>query len=734
MKKYLIISLFIFNFCYSDFKTVVIATRPYVTKTYADNIEVQDHWEPWLFSSTNTEFSTYNRMILIGRNTSLQIVGANDTVGMAHLILTGVGSDNSNIHWYINALGCDRNNDFTLAVRQSKGSREFAPWPWLGFEVLTISTHGKVYFHYPEISFLFDRHPDREGKLLFVSSYTMMGIYGSYDKLGFFDWKRGYGIATFGNNIEFFRNVNNFGHVYHSGNIHLDTTYGERQIIFQSTSSKLGIFADRNKLGIYDWYNNYGIATLSSDIQLFRKTTFYDEVNFLGKQNIVNDVKFCRATNEERQLVFNSVNTKRGMFENDYNFGFYDWKNNKFIMNLVNQNGETEFFNDIKFDINGGEKRIKFIGSNTSRGLYSNVNALGFYNWQYNYPYVSFADDTYIHTKLYAGDIDCNKIKSTGIEFDVSSNSEKQIKWKSNNVEFGLYGNENAIGIYDWKNGKNIMLCNKDSFVVDTIFNVNNDIFSKNIILNTSGEERQIKFGDIGIYGDGSKIGIYDWANNVNCLEVSSIACKINTKIEMTGVRDIVSSISDGKILICGGKSWDDGTFLELYGKDSSDKLIKMQLWEGGHLQLYTYGSWLTQMRVYANGGVRIGNSNINPGANNLGVDGNVYINGDLEVNGVKNFVQKLSDGSIVKYTSIESDEILLLWRGEGIIKNGKAEIYLTKHFNEIAEEPVTVHLTKLSRGDVWLEKKEISKNKIIIAGEENTKFSYLILANRKLK
>ncbi len=84
--------------------------------------------------------------------------------------------------------------------------------------------------------------------------------------------------------------------------------------------------------------------------------------------------------------------------------------------------------------------------------------------------------------------------------------------------------------------------------------------------------------------------------------------------------------------------------------------------------------------------------------------------------------------GYRLKHASIESPEVRLYYEGEGIIKNGKATIILPDYFDDlIVRNTEIIHLTKLSKGDVWVEKEDYSNNRIIIHGKDGTEFSWLV-------
>ncbi|MCS7151464.1 MAG: hypothetical protein NZ928_03650 [Endomicrobia bacterium] len=98
---------------------------------------------------------------------------------------------------------------------------------------------------------------------------------------------------------------------------------------------------------------------------------------------------------------------------------------------------------------------------------------------------------------------------------------------------------------------------------------------------------------------------------------------------------------------IAGGNIYGDNTnHLTLYGGQSgfgTDSYIKISSGAGNieavlqgssRLEVMQQGSWTRIARFYAGGGVRIGNTDANPGANNLAVDGQIIVLGSATVAG----------------------------------------------------------------------------------------------------
>jgi len=126
-------------------------------------------------------------------------------------------------------------------------------------------------------------------------------------------------------------------------------------------------------------------------------------------------------------------------------------------------------------------------------------------------------------------------------------------------------------------------------------------------------------------------------------------------------------------------------------------------------------------------------------GNGQLVVQGNIIGRQHLYIDGNKFFDIKHPDpvkeqeGWRLRHASIESPEIRLYYEGKGEIINGEAIITLPDYFKYlIVRETEIIHLTKYSKGDVWVEKEDYGNNKVLISGEEGTKFTYLISGIRE--
>jgi len=86
-----------------------------------------------------------------------------------------------------------------------------------------------------------------------------------------------------------------------------------------------------------------------------------------------------------------------------------------------------------------------------------------------------------------------------------------------------------------------------------------------------------------------------------------------------------------------------------------------------------------------------------------------------------------------LKHSCIESPQVRVYYEGKGEIRNGNLEIELPSYFKHLVESKTEIiHLTKYSKGDVWVEKEDYQNNKVIVSGIEGTKFSWLISGIRK--
>ena len=92
----------------------------------------------------NKHYSKYLTAVIEEKNVGLQIIGEDETIGMAHIILTGVESSSSNKHWIISHLGpeADPANHFSIAYRTTSSATDF--YPYGSGEKFVITTDGNV--------------------------------------------------------------------------------------------------------------------------------------------------------------------------------------------------------------------------------------------------------------------------------------------------------------------------------------------------------------------------------------------------------------------------------------------------------------------------------------------------------------------------------------------------------------------------------------------------------------
>ena len=111
-----------------------------------------------------------------------------------------------------------------------------------------------------------------------------------------------------------------------------------------------------------------------------------------------------------------------------------------------------------------------------------------------------------------------------------------------------------------------------------------------------------------------------------------------------------------------------------------------------------------------------------------------VFANGDLGASGVKTFMIDHPDdpaNKLLNHFSIESDEVLNIYRGIAILNNnGEAEIELASYFDKINTN-FSYQLTAIGTPNQPYILKEIEKNKFSVAGTPNTKVSWLVIAER---
>ncbi len=121
---------------------------------------------------------------------------------------------------------------------------------------------------------------------------------------------------------------------------------------------------------------------------------------------------------------------------------------------------------------------------------------------------------------------------------------------------------------------------------------------------------------------------------------ISGSGLQVNNGIILTGNQDIKNYVNSSRVMIAGGIGWDQGGIFQIFGSgatgDAGPGGAQLQLWNtsDSKFEIYPYWDWTRRFRVWGMGGVRVGSTNIDPGANNLAVDGQVIILGSCTVQG----------------------------------------------------------------------------------------------------
>ena len=123
--------------------------------------------------------------------------------------------------------------------------------------------------------------------------------------------------------------------------------------------------------------------------------------------------------------------------------------------------------------------------------------------------------------------------------------------------------------------------------------------------------------------------------------------------------------------------------------------------------------------------------------SNGLETTENFYAAGDLSCGGTKSFKidHPLKPSThYLLHSSIESDEMMNVYKGNSYIKNGICEIQMPDWFTPLNgknKDDYSYSLTSIgNKNDLWV-KEEIEDGKVVFAGNNDGKFSYVIYAIR---
>jgi len=122
-----------------------------------------------------------------------------------------------------------------------------------------------------------------------------------------------------------------------------------------------------------------------------------------------------------------------------------------------------------------------------------------------------------------------------------------------------------------------------------------------------------------------------------------------------------------------------------------------------------------------------------------LDADGKVYVDGDFEATGTKNFVQTVdtSDGpKEVAYTAVEADRAQTETTGVAQLEDGRAEIDLPDHFGMVTsdDEDLVVQLTPYGIDPPRLTVVERSTDRVVVEALDDgeAEFSYTVRGVRE--
>lgn len=117
----------------------------------------------------------------------------------------------------------------------------------------------------------------------------------------------------------------------------------------------------------------------------------------------------------------------------------------------------------------------------------------------------------------------------------------------------------------------------------------------------------------------------------------------------------LLKDTNDGSLELGGGSDYNLGGYLKLVGntKGGATTSVEVFLQPTKSFDVMEFTGWVRSLRAWGGGGVRVGNTNTDPGWNNLTVDGNTIVGGNLDVTGnttVTGYIQQIGGGANTSY------------------------------------------------------------------------------------
>lgn len=117
----------------------------------------------------------------------------------------------------------------------------------------------------------------------------------------------------------------------------------------------------------------------------------------------------------------------------------------------------------------------------------------------------------------------------------------------------------------------------------------------------------------------------------------------------------LLKDTNDGSLELGGGSDYNLGGYLKLVGntKGGATTSVEVFLQPTKSFDVMEFTGWARSLRAWGGGGVRVGNTNADPGTNNLTVDGNTIVGGNLDVTGnttVTGYIQQIGGGANTSY------------------------------------------------------------------------------------